>query len=113
MEERCKKVYLVQISDISNQQFSHFFSVEDYYVIVHRITTMKNSKLTDEALKELENEITKKLISKLEVLVEEKCEAFFVKHHIPNIEEPRITEEILMVKNSLTAIESDMKLLQI
>ena len=57
--------------------------------------------------------ITKKLITKLEVLIEEKCEAFFIKNHIPNIDEPRIADEILTLKNSSTAIENDIKLLHI
>lgn len=72
---------------------------------------MKNLKIADKVLKDLEKKITRNLLTKLEDIIEEKCEAFFIKHTLPKIEDQGVETEIRLLRNSLRTVENEISLL--
>ena len=51
------------------------------------------------------------IIRWLEVIIEEKCEAFFIKHTLPKLEDQSVEKEIRLLRNSLMAVENEISLL--
>ena len=72
---------------------------------------MKNLKLSDKVLRDLENKITTKLLAKIEGIIEEKREEIFIKRAVPKLEDQVIENEIRLLKNNLIDVENEISAL--